>query len=749
MMLSVPSVPSFRVDPGPVGPAVVQVSHRSAQRRRTGWDKRRHHAKEAAEALRQARGHDVLILCTVGIEAYAAPAARRRVKADVALVVADFLAPRPSVADPLFAASLRRVEHFVVIRSADRDLLRSRFGVSSDRISFAPFPAPDDLLSWEPTDGDYVYSAGIAHRDWETLLAAVRTTEWPAVLAGRWDPQHVKAVPARIQHLPLPDPHQGRLLMRDAGVVALSMYETDLPSGPLVLLDALALGKPVVVTDVAGSRDYVIDGVTGLLVPPGDKGAFADALARLRASPSLRERLGTAARQWAREADGAPAFVASLVSAGELAGARRRAKRPRLVRQRASLQPPFESAPWSTPQVGEPGVVVPEPGSVRLHLPGRVVVLESDDATTVDAVRHAWARCLSGRLEPSADDLVLPAEETRRLTSGDGQALAMRLTADAIAASRGRRLMFHAAGLADDDGRVVALVGPSGAGKTTAAARLGAAGFGYVTDELLVADFAGRVTPFPRPLFAHDPQSGGGSKRRRAPDDLGLGVCPADLRLSRLMLLSRSPDEPTEARLEPVPLIDGLLELIPQTSALAALDQPLQRLCRLADACGGVQRLVYTEIPDAREVVAASLGTPPAMADESWLDPGGRPQPDGSVAWGLMDGKVRRAPYRDAIRVAEEALLLVGDTPVRLAGIGLTIWLLAAEAPLLDLLVEKVVEEHGPHPEAEDLVRHAVTSLVAAKVVGYSPPRPLLRSLSEESLADLPVSPERSGSPDQ
>jgi hypothetical protein len=317
----------------------------------------------------------------------------------------------------------------------------------------------------------------------------------------------------------------------------------------------------------------------------------------------------------------------------------------------------------------------------------------------------------------------------------------MRLTAEAVTASQGRRLMLHAAGLAEGDGSVVGLVGSSGAGKTTAAARLGGSGFGYVTDELLVVEMDGRVVPFPRPLFAHDPSSGGSRKGRQSPDELGLATCPAEPRLSGLVLLSRHPDEPTEARLESVPLIDGLLELIPQSSSLTALAQPLQHLCRTVKACGGVQRLVYSEILDATGVLAAALGDAQAGAD-AWTDPGGRPQPEGSAAWGLMDGKVRRAPYRDVIVVGYEALLLVGDTPIRLAGIGLTIWLLAAEAHPIDKLVTRVIEEHGPHPEAESLVRDAVASLVSAKVVGYSLPRPLVQPAGQESVAGLPVPPD-------
>ena len=52
--------------------------------------------------------------------------------------------------------------------------------------------------------------------------------------------------------------------------------------------------------------------------------------------------------------------------------------------------------------------------------------------------------------------------------------------------------MLHAAGIADADGLVVALVGPSGMGKTTASSYLARHGFGYVTDETVSIGPGGR-----------------------------------------------------------------------------------------------------------------------------------------------------------------------------------------------------------------------------------------------------------------
>jgi glycosyltransferase involved in cell wall biosynthesis len=66
---------------------------------------------------------------------------------------------------------------------------------------------------------------------------------------------------------------------------------------PMALLEAMASMLPVVATDVAGSRQVVVDGESGLLVPPGDAGALASAIRLLLADPVLAGTMGTAARE--------------------------------------------------------------------------------------------------------------------------------------------------------------------------------------------------------------------------------------------------------------------------------------------------------------------------------------------------------------------------------------------------------------------------------------------------------------------
>jgi glycosyltransferase involved in cell wall biosynthesis len=74
-------------------------------------------------------------------------------------------------------------------------------------------------------------------------------------------------------------------------------------------LEAMAHARPVVATAVGGLRDLVVDGETGLLVPPRDPAALRAALERLLADADLRRRLGVSGRRRAQERFSWPAVT--------------------------------------------------------------------------------------------------------------------------------------------------------------------------------------------------------------------------------------------------------------------------------------------------------------------------------------------------------------------------------------------------------------------------------------------------------
>lgn len=65
---------------------------------------------------------------------------------------------------------------------------------------------------------------------------------------------------------------------------------------PMVILEAMGAGRPVVATAVSGTPEVVVEGETGLLVPPRDSAALAQALGELVNSPQRRRALGQAGR---------------------------------------------------------------------------------------------------------------------------------------------------------------------------------------------------------------------------------------------------------------------------------------------------------------------------------------------------------------------------------------------------------------------------------------------------------------------
>jgi sugar transferase (PEP-CTERM/EpsH1 system associated) len=87
-------------------------------------------------------------------------------------------------------------------------------------------------------------------------------------------------------------------LMRGMDVFALPSTNEGISN---TVLEAMASGLPVVATRVGGNPELVVDGVTGMLVAPGDDASLAEALARYAGDPLLRRAHGAAGRARAVE----------------------------------------------------------------------------------------------------------------------------------------------------------------------------------------------------------------------------------------------------------------------------------------------------------------------------------------------------------------------------------------------------------------------------------------------------------------
>ena len=244
------------------------------------------------------------------------------------------------------------------------------------------------------------------------------------------------------------------------------------------------------------------------------------------------------------------------------------------------------------------------------------------------------------------------------------QDLTSRITVAMIEQLVGSGVMLHSAVIGDPESkRALALVGISGSGKTTASRFLGSK-LAYLTDETAVISDEGFVTPYPKPLSVIvDPNA---PKEQQNPVEAGLNVVdPEDrgYKLTRIVLISRD-EQAKEPRLERVPLHEALVFLSEQSSGLAKHPEGVVSLAKLVERCGGVWRLVYSEVEDTLPLVQDLLngGELPDADEVESLE---KYTVEDHLPGVYLNGTIviDRAPGTSAVRVGEDGpFLLLQDT---------------------------------------------------------------------------------------
>lgn len=192
---------------------------------------------------------------------------------------------------------------FCVLADEERSTLSSTWGVDLDRTVFTPYAwTVDEATRGAPiTDDGFAFAGGDSIRDHGLLMEAATRTSSPVVVATRDMPPELKqrATP-NVDVASVPAQRFDELL-RSCRVAVVALLSTSNRSGGMqTYLNAMALGKPVIVTDSMGVRDYIEPGVTGIVVPPDDATALADAIS-WAADPANAAELATIARRGQRD----------------------------------------------------------------------------------------------------------------------------------------------------------------------------------------------------------------------------------------------------------------------------------------------------------------------------------------------------------------------------------------------------------------------------------------------------------------
>ncbi|MGB4137829.1 MAG: ATP-binding protein [Microbacterium sp.] len=324
----------------------------------------------------------------------------------------------------------------------------------------------------------------------------------------------------------------------------------------------------------------------------------------------------------------------------------------------------------------------------------RLQPAEDLDPQVVARVRASWADAiLTDGGEPDAT-VPIPSDVDAELMA---ERLTVNVTLAALGHRRGELVMFHAAGVADERGRVAAFVGPSGRGKTTLSRALGQE-YGYVSDESIGVAPDLEVLPYRKPLSL---VRKGAPKEQVAPSAFGVqGLPDAPLRLSALAILDRDADLDAPV-IERVGLCDAVAELVPQMSYFPELSTPLQALAGMADRIGG---LVHLRYPDATKV---------APLIPELLDRADVAEPWEPVPAGVAEGPYDDSAVVDAVRVGDRTVVLTARRIQVLDGIAPTVWDAVRTGNDLDGIVAQVVEEFGePEGDPRELVGNALDALI-------------------------------------
>lgn len=154
---------------------------------------------------------------------------------------------------------------YAVLSSDELKLFPKVWNVDRGRVVFQPFPNTLHQYRDTPTrDDGYLFAGGNSVRDYGLLEAALQGTDIPARVAARWHP--AGALP-NLQAGPTSH-HEFMTMLANARAVVVPLRQTVRSGGQQTYLNAMGLGKPVVVTEAPGVRDYIVDGVTGVIVPP-------------------------------------------------------------------------------------------------------------------------------------------------------------------------------------------------------------------------------------------------------------------------------------------------------------------------------------------------------------------------------------------------------------------------------------------------------------------------------------------------
>lgn len=199
------------------------------------------------------------------------------------------------------------IDRFFLWSSVQRSIVTTQLGVPEQKIAFSHYFV--DQKFFRPLDRpvDMICSVGSEMRDFLTLLEAMDGLEIRChIAAGTLKGENTPWVRAVKRHGRIPQnvtigrktPAELRELYARSRFVVIPLLESNTDNGITCILEAFAMGKPVICSRTQGQVDVIREGETGIFVPVGDSKALRLAILELWNDPERAARMGKAARKY-------------------------------------------------------------------------------------------------------------------------------------------------------------------------------------------------------------------------------------------------------------------------------------------------------------------------------------------------------------------------------------------------------------------------------------------------------------------
>ena len=195
-----------------------------------------------------------------------------------------------------YIVTSKYIDRFVCFSKKECEYYSSLFGVSKEKFEYVPLGIDTDGIQ-ETEKGDYIFTTGRSNRDYDFLVEALKGTEEKLVIAC--DSYHG----LEVDNTEVDRDCFGKKMrerMAKSFCVVVPFKDSKISAGQLVVLQAMELGKPVIVTESDGIADYMQQGKNGYSVSKTSE-AIKKAILDLKNNPRIYEEISTYSKQYFSE----------------------------------------------------------------------------------------------------------------------------------------------------------------------------------------------------------------------------------------------------------------------------------------------------------------------------------------------------------------------------------------------------------------------------------------------------------------